>query len=488
MYSEYRIPKHGFLSAQISVYPQRCVRACRLCVESARFAPPARLTAMQLASQPRTAQMPTPLATRFAAARATTEALAAPLSAEDCQAQSMPDASPVKWHLAHVTWFFETFILERFEPGFVPHNSQFRVLFNSYYNGVGDKHPRPQRGLLTRPTLAEVMEWRGLVTERVLTLLGKSSSSEVVELVELGIQHEQQHQELILTDLKHLLSSSAVQAVYQTRWPLAPVQPVAMDWVSFEGDLHSVGHAGGAFGARFGFDNEFPRHRVFLEPYVLSNRLVTHGEWAEFVEAGGYREARWWLSAGWDWVNAQRVEAPLYWQRDAASSWQCFTLHGRVPIDPHTPITHISYFEADAYCRWLGEHDARFADARLPTEFEWEAAVAPHESTHIAAGNWVESKALHPMPVRDQCDSGAGLLQAMGDVWQWTSSSYAGYPGFRPWGGAVGEYNGKFMVNQYVLRGGSCATPQSHIRASYRNFFPTEARWQFTGLRLARCA
>jgi ergothioneine biosynthesis protein EgtB len=419
------------------------------------------------------------LAQRFLQVRAQSLALAAPLTAEDCQAQSMPDASPVKWHLAHITWFFETFILERFEAGFQPFDPAFRVLFNSYYNAVAEKHPRPQRGSLTRPTLDVVKQWRANVEQRVCALLEAVHDAQIDQLVELGIHHEQQHQELLLTDVKHLLSCSAVQPVYAKAWPLASVAAAPAQWIHQNAGLQSIGHAG----IGFAFDNETPRHQQYLAPYALMNRLVTHGEWLEFVSAGAYRDPQWWLSAGWDWVCAHGIEAPLYWQRDEAGDWTSFTLHGRVPIDPHTPIVHISYFEADAYAHWKSANDAAWLGARLPTEAEWEAAASPAENESIAQGNFADSRALHPMPVAKAHD---GLMQMMGDVWQWTASSYSAYPGYRPWEGAVGEYNGKFMVNQYVLRGGSCATPRSHIRASYRNFFPTDARWQFTGLRLAK--
>lgn len=425
---------------------------------------------------------------RYASVRSQTERLAAPLSAEDCQVQSMPDASPVKWHMAHVTWFFETFILEKFEIQFIPFNTAFRVLFNSYYNAVGDKHPRAQRGLLTRPSLCEVLAWRKQVDARMQALLANQPSAELLALVELGLQHEQQHQELLLTDVKHLLSCSALLPVYQKAWPLAAVAPVAAQWLHFEGGMVETGHAG----AGFAFDNETPRHSSYLAPYALINRLVTHGQWLEFMQAGGYSDARWWLSAGWDWVRAQGVNAPMYWSQpqghgvsrnDPHDGWHSFTLHGLVPIDPHTPIAHISYFEADAFARWKAATDSAYRGARLPTEAEWEAAVAPQCEQLAAAGNFAQSHALHPMPVAKQT---TGLMQALGDVWEWTSSSYQAYPGYQAWEGAVGEYNGKFMVNQYVLRGGSCATPRGHIRATYRNFFPTDARWQFTGLRLAK--
>lgn len=425
-----------------------------------------------------------PIQARYTQVRAQTQRLAAPLSDEDCQAQSMSDASPVKWHLAHVTWFFETFVLEKFEPEFTPFNPSFRVLFNSYYNAVGDKHPRAQRGLLTRPSLQEVLQWRAQVDARMQMLLGSCNDPELAQLVELGLQHEQQHQELLLTDVKHLLSCNALAPIYQKAWPLAVVAPVAPQWLPFEGGLVEIGHTG----AGFAFDNESPRHKVWLAPYALQNRAVTHGQWVDFMRARGYADARWWLSAGWDWVNTQKIAAPMYWQqlpdKNATNDgWHSFTLHGLVPIDPHTPVTHISYYEADAYARWASASSSADAGARLPTEAEWEAAVAPQMQTLRAQGNFVESKALHPMPV---ARTSSGLMQVLGDVWEWTSSSYNGYPGYQAWAGAVGEYNGKFMVNQYVLRGGSCATPSAHIRASYRNFFPADARWQFTGLRLAR--
>jgi ergothioneine biosynthesis protein EgtB len=417
--------------------------------------------------------------TRYRAVRAQTEALAAPLSEEDCQVQSMPDASPTKWHLAHVSWFFETFILERHEPGFRPHHPAFRVLYNSYYHGIGAQHPRPQRGLVTRPSLAEVRAYRAAVDERMAALLqrpGIAEDAAVLGLLELGLQHEQQHQELLLTDIKHLLSMNPLDPVYAPQWPLAPVVPVEPAWVPVEGGLVDIGHAGEGFA----FDNETPRHRVHLAPFALARRLVTHGDWAAFIEDGGYEEPRWWLSAGWDWRGRQAQHLPLYWQRQG-QGYTSFTLHGRVPIDPLTPITHISLYEADAYARWRSAVDG--VALRLPTEAEWEHAAAGCFDTALAAGNFLDSRALHPMPLSRAHE---GPLQMLGDVWEWTASAYQPYPGYRPWEGAAGEYNGKFMVDQHVLRGGSCATPRSHIRASYRNFFPADARWQFTGLRLVR--
>ena len=428
------------------------------------------------------------LAARFQRIRMQTMALAAPLSEADCQVQSMPDASPTKWHLAHVTWFFETFVLERFEPGFRPHHPAFRVLFNSYYHGIGEQHPRPQRGLVTRPGLAEVKAYRAAVDARMAELLARhdldtEARAALAELVELGLQHEHQHQELILTDLKHLLGCSPLAPVYQPAWPLAEVAPAPHGWCTYDGGLVHIGDAGHGFA----FDNERPRHAVHLPPFALGDRLVTHGEWLEFVQAGGYAEPRWWLSAGWDWVRQQRIEAPMYWRRREGPAghdgWASFTLHGEVPVDPHTPVVHVSLYEADAYARWRAAETGE--PIRLPTEAEWEhAAQAQDWAAALAEGNFVERGALHPMPLR-RAPAGRPM-QLFGDVWEWTHSSYQGYPGYRPWAGAVGEYNGKFMVNQYVLRGGSCATPRDHIRGSYRNFFPAETRWQFSGVRLAK--
>jgi ergothioneine biosynthesis protein EgtB len=390
--------------------------------------------------------------------------LAEPLSAEDCGAQSMPDASPVKWHLAHTTWFFETFILEPREPGFRPFHPAFRVLFNSYYNGVGDKHPRPQRGLLTRPALDEVLAWRHDVDARVARLLREAppdteSGHALAALVELGLQHEQQHQELILTDLKHLLAQNPLYPAYLDSALPASCPLGALTWLDFEGGLAEIGHRGPGFC----FDNELPRHRQYVAPFKLASRLVTNGEYLEFLEAGGYREPGLWLSEGWDRVSSGELEQPFYWRR-VGERWMEFTLHGLQPLDPARPVTHVSLYEADAYARWRG--------ARLPTEAEWEFAA---RDVAVACGD------LHPRAAGSD-----GLAQMFGECWQWTSSSYAPYPGYAPAAGALGEYNGKFMINQYVLRGSSCATPHGHARASYRNFFPAGSRWQFTGIRLAR--
>jgi ergothioneine biosynthesis protein EgtB len=401
------------------------------------------------------------LSSDYHAVRQYTMALAEPLSDEDCCVQSMPDASPVKWHMAHTTWFFETFILERFEPEFRPFHPMFRVLFNSYYNGVGDKHPRPRRGLLTRPSAAEVRAYRTQVDERVARLLGDNMSEELTALITLGLEHEKQHQELILTDLKHLLSTNPLQPAY-LRTPLDGAAAVApMGWHGFDGGIVDIGHNGSGFR----FDNETPAHRQFVEKFELASRLVTNGEVQAFVDAGGYTDPALWLSEGLDWVRANGLAHPCYWQR-SADGWREFTLHGLQPLAPHRPAIHISYFEADAYARWAG--------ARLPTEAEWE---------HAAREARQEAEVPRPHP---SAATAAGLTQMFGAAWQWTSSSYAPYPGYVPAAGAIGEYNGKFMVNQYVLRGSSCVTPPRHTRNTYRNFFPAGACWQFTGIRLAR--
>ncbi len=439
---------------------------------------------MPISSRPASLQpafQPSALASAFGQVRARTEALAAPLSAEDCQLQSMHDASPTKWHLAHLTWFFETFILERHEHDFQPFDASFRVLFNSYYNGVGDKHPRPQRGLISRPTLDEVMAYRAQVNERMLALLSGPSSegdASLAQLITLGLHHEQQHQELLLTDIKHALSFNPQRPAYTRRWPLTGIHLQPLQWHGFEGGLIEHGHLPAEDGA-FAFDNETPRHKVYVAPFELASRLVTNAEWMAFIADGGYQRPELWLAMGWDWVQAGQRHLPLYWQEapdSAQGRYINFTLHGQVEVDPNTPACHLSYFEADAFARWSG--------ARLPTEFEWELAARGLPKANWVSGNFAETAAFHPLPT--QADHGHAPVQMAGDVWEWTQSNYNPYPGYRPWEGLVGEYNGKFMCNQFVLRGGSCATPQSHIRTSYRNFFPPDAQWQFSGLRLAR--
>ena len=413
------------------------------------------------------------LAQSFAEIRQATLTLAAPLTPEDCQVQSMPDASPTKWHLAHITWFFETFILERFESAFKPFDAAYRVLFNSYYQGVGEMHPRAHRGLITRPTFDDVIRYRADVDARVQRLLASHAHHPALaELVTLGLHHEQQHQELLLTDIKHALSFNPTHAAYARRWPMTSVQTQPLRWFGFEGGLIEHGHDALLDGA-FCFDNETPRHRVYTAPFELASRPVSYGEYLAFIEDAGYRRPELWLSMGWDWVRRGQRAAPLYW-REVEGRWMHHTLQGDIEIDPRTPVCHLSYFEADAYARW--------ADTRLPTEVEWEHAARRLRAAMHA--NFADRGAFHPLPSEEV--AGDEPAQMFGDVWEWTQSTYGAYPGYRPLPGAVGEYNGKFMCNQYVLRGGSCATPAGHVRASYRNFFPPDAQWQFSGMRLAR--
>jgi ergothioneine biosynthesis protein EgtB len=400
---------------------------------------------------------------RFYATRAQSERLAAPLSAEDCALQSMPDASPVKWHLAHTSWFFETFVLAQAIAGYQPFHPQFRSLFNSYYVGVGARHPRPQRGLLSRPSLDEVLSYRHHVNLRINALLDAGAPAWSA-LIELGVQHEQQHQELILTDLKHLFAQNPLAPAYLSPPPAAAAVPVLYRWMAQPDGIRRIGFEGEGFC----FDNEQPAHRVFLDAYEIATRPVSNAEYADFIKDGGYERHDLWLAEGWDLKNAQGWQAPLYWQCDG-EAWSTFTLHGRRALEMAAPVCHVSFFEADAYARWAG--------ARLPTEAEWESYAA----TQQPDGHFAEDAVYEP-----RAAASAVATQVYGDVWEWTRSAYEPYPGYRPVAGAVGEYNGKFMSNQYVLRGGSCATPRSHIRASYRNFFPAAARWQYSGIRLAR--
>lgn len=390
----------------------------------------------------------------YARVRGATLALAAPLSAEDQCVQSMPDASPTKWHLAHTTWFFEAVVLQALAPDYRPFHPRYGFLFNSYYDALGERHPRPRRGLLSRPGLAEVQAYRAHVDAAVLAFIAQAEPARwlaAAPLLELGLQHEQQHQELILTDILHLLWCNPLLPAYRVQ-PPAAAAPLPLRWLDRDGGVVPIGHAGDGFA----YDNEGPRHRVLLQPHAIASRLVTCGEYLAFVEDGGYRRPELWLSDGWATVQEAGWGHPLYWiapgdARAPASGWQVFGLEGVAPLDANAPVSQISFYEAAAYATWAG--------ARLPTEFEWEAASAD-----------------------------PGLQQATGHVWQWTRSSYDPYPGFQPLAGAVGEYNGKFMVGQIVLRGGSRATPAGHARATYRNFFPPAARWQFAGLRLARDA
>ena len=402
---------------------------------------------------------------RFRAVRALTGALTDPLSPEDMVVQSMPDASPTKWHLAHTTWFFETFLLAPRERGFTPFHPRYSYLFNSYYEAVGPRHARPRRGLLTRPPLEEIRAYRAQVDDRVEALLARGLDPEAGAVLELGMQHEQQHQELLLTDVKHALFANPLRPGYAPE--LLPGQREAppLAFLAYAGGLREIGHAG----AGFAFDNEGPRHRAWLEPFAIASRAVTNREYMAFVEDGGYRRPELWLWDGFAAVQAHGWEAPLYWERDGSGRWTSFTLHGSRRLDLEEPVAHVSFYEAEAYARWAG--------ARLPTEEEWEVAAADADEE----GSFLDPRRLHPSV------AGEGRpAQLLGDVWEWTRSAYGPYPRYRPAPGALGEYNGKFMCNQIVLRGGSCATPAGHVRPTYRNFFYPDARWQFSGIRLAR--
>jgi ergothioneine biosynthesis protein EgtB len=406
------------------------------------------------------------LAARYAAVRALTESLCEPLVTEDYVVQSMPDVSPTKWHLAHTSWFFETFILKPHLPHYREIDATYPFLFNSYYVQAGERHCRAQRGYISRPTVAEVFAYRAHVDAALHELLGSAAAEQVAPLVEIGLHHEQQHQELLLTDIKHVFSVNPLRPVYRERQPDEPRVAGPLEWVGFDGGVHEIGHDGDGFA----YDNESPRHRVYLEPFELASRPVTNGEYLEFMADGGYARPELWLSMGWATVQEQQWSEPFYWER-RDGEWWSYTLSGMRPVDPAEPAVHLSYFEADAFARWAG--------ARLPTEAEWEVAAA---GSVAADGNFVEDGRLHPRPA----PAGAGLQQLHGDVWEWTQSQYTAYPGYAPPAGALGEYNGKFMCNQFVLRGGSCATSRTHIRSTYRNFFPPDATWQFTGARLAR--
>jgi ergothioneine biosynthesis protein EgtB len=389
------------------------------------------------------------LAERYDAVRRHTETLASPLSPEDQTVQSMPDVSPTKWHRAHTTWFFETFLLGPRLAGYRERCPEYAYLFNSYYEAVGARHPRAARGVITRPGIDEVAAYRRHVDDAMAELVARVERDPADgerDLVELGLQHEQQHQELLVMDIKHVLSCNPLRPAYRPDAPGPSGARAPATWLEHAGGVVEIGHAGDGFA----FDNESPRHPLLLLPFAVASRPVTCGEWLAFIDDGGYRRADLWLSDGWFTIQSERWEAPLYWMRDG-DGWEVFTLAGSRPLDPDEPVCHVSQYEADAYARWAG--------ARLPTEGEWEAAVGPAV--------------------------GSGDL-GVGQVWEWTGSAYLPYPGFRPAPGAVGEYNGKFMSNQHVLRGGCCATPEGHVRPTYRNFFPPAARWPFTGLRLAR--
>lgn len=408
---------------------------------------------------------PSALVSGFRAVRAATEALCQPLEIEDYVVSSMSDVSPTKWHLAHTTWFFETFLLAPHDGTYTAREPRYAFLFNSYYVQAGERHCRAQRGLVTRPTVADVYAYRSHVNDAVLALcerLAGEPAHPAWQVLELGLHHEQQHQELLLTDIKHVFWTNPMRPTYRPA-PLPALLPVPQAWQRIDPGLVHIGHEGTAFA----FDNEGPRHPAYVHGGRLAHRLVTNAEYAEFIADGGYRQPMLWLSAGWATVQEQGWRAPLYWeQHDGA--WHEFTMSGTAPIEPHAPVTHVSFFEADAFARWAG--------CRLPTEAEWEVAAA----VHPVQGRFVEHGAFHPLS-----DQQSGMQQLFGDVWQWTASPYVGYPGFKASPGAIGEYNGKFMADQWVLRGASCATAHSHARLTYRNFFPSETRWQFSGIRLA---
>ncbi|MBV9850249.1 MAG: ergothioneine biosynthesis protein EgtB [Armatimonadetes bacterium] len=414
---------------------------------------------------------------QYRAVRSLSERLCDTLVPEDYVVQSMPDVSPTKWHLAHTSWFFETFLLRPNLPNYCSLHPQYEFLFNSYYNSLGARHCRPKRGLISRPTVADTYAYRAYVDEHMEALLEGANEerlSRLTPLVAVGLHHEQQHQELMVTDIKHVFSENPLRPVYRDRRTEVPAEAPPLTWAEFPEQLAWIGHDGNGFA----FDNEGPRHREFVPAFALASRLVTCGEYQTFMEDGGYARPEFWLSEGWATVQARGWQAPLYWERQDGRWWQ-FTLSGMRPVEEAEPVCHLSLFEADAYAHWAGR---QWPGARLPTEFEWEVAARGLPW----AGNFVEGGLFHPAAAPPAPPH--ALTQMFGDVWEWTRSQYSPYPGYAPPAGALGEYNGKFMCNQFVLRGGSCATSQTHIRDTYRNFFPPDARWQFMGLRLARDA
>ncbi len=427
---------------------------------------------MSTTTKPTSSTTSQDLARKFRQVRDMSDVIRQPLSAEDCMVQSMPDVSPTRWHLGHTTWFFEQFVLMG-GADYQAFDEQFTYLFNSYYNQVGEQFPRAKRGLISRPGLKQVMAYREHVNRHMMVVLESGElTDEQLAIVEIGLNHEQQHQELMLTDIKHVLSCNPLFPLYRESGNDAADLALELSWVPFDEGLYQIGHDGKGFA----FDNESPRHQVFCQPFELCSRPVTCGEFMQFMEDGGYRRPEHWLSMGWATVQEHGWQAPMYWShRDGR--WHQFTLAGLRPVELHQPVCHVSYFEADAYAKWNG--------CRLPTEAEWEVAA----NGQAVNGNLLDDLIEHDWPVHPaSAEGGTGgeLHKLFGDVWEWTASQYVAYPGYRPPQGAIGEYNGKFMCNQFVVRGGSCATPADHIRATYRNFFPPESRWQFSGFRLAR--
>ncbi|MDZ7683423.1 MAG: ergothioneine biosynthesis protein EgtB [Fodinibius sp.] len=406
---------------------------------------------------------------RYKAIRNISHKLVEPLKTEDFVIQAIDNTSPTKWHLAHVSWFFETFVLEKAIPDYESLHPQYSYIFNSYYLQTGEPHTRSKRGLLSRPTVEQVFEYRDYVDEQILSFIDGATEQQLAEfgpVIEIGNHHEQQHQELMVTDFKYMFAQNPLYPAYKELDAPAGIKPDSINWVAFDEGVYKIGNDGG----EYTYDNEHPRHRKFLEPFALSDRLITNGEFIEFMEDGGYNRSPLWLDDGWATVNENNWDSPLYWcKRDG--EWYHYTLGGLRKVNPREPVTHISYYEADAYARWAG--------ARLPREAEWEVAAGdkPYK------GNFVEEGNFHPRPLQENAN---GLKQMYGDVWEWTMSAYEPYPGYEPLPGALGEYNGKFMCSQYVLRGGSCATSETHIRKTYRNFFYPDARWQFNGIRLAK--
>ena len=411
------------------------------------------------------------LINRFLDIRKFSDALSAPLSPEDRQIQSMADASPTKWHLAHTNWFFETFILVNYLKGYKRFNEDFNYLYNSYYNGIGEQFPRAKRGLVTRPSSNEIDDYRVSVQQNLVKLLSDDTHPEVAHiasLTDLGTHHEQQHQELILTDIKHGFFQNATYPSYCPPRPNIARKAPKLEWVDFDEGLYHIGYDGDGFA----FDNERPAHKKWLDKYQLASRPVTNGDYLEFINDGGYQKYDLWLSEGWFFINKMKRNHPAYWLKKN-NDWHVFTLSGLLPLNLEEPVCHVNFYEAQAYAAWAG--------ARLPTETEWEVASAPYQKTDVP-----EIGKFHPAIAGGNENSANGLLQMIGEVWEWTSSGYEPYPNFKTLKGVAGEYNGKFMCNQYVLKGGSCVTPKNHIRISYRNFFPTAIDWQFTGIRLAR--